>query len=168
VSDEPLIATGSQTVGPFFHFGLTPAPNGRMVDRFPAGGEAIRLRISVLDGDGAPVGDAMIELWQAGVFGRLPTSADGSCEFETVRPAAERTDRAAHINLCLFARGLLRHVFTRIYFDGDPALSFDPVMALVPEDRRSTLVATPVPNAERVWGFEVRLQGAGETVFFDA
>lgn len=165
---DPLVATGSQTVGPFFHFGLTAQPHGRMIDRFAQGGEAIRLRIRVVDGDGAPVSDAMIELSQAGVFGRLPTTADGSCEFETMRPRASQDEVAPHINVCLFARGLLRQLHTRIYFEGDAALTSDPVMALVPEERRPTLMARPDPAAANAWTFDIRLQGSDETVFFDA
>ena len=164
--EEPLVATGSQTVGPFFHFGLTSPPNGRMIDRFPHPGEPIRLRVSVRDGDGEPVSDAMIELWQSGVFGRMPTSADGSCEFETVRPDGPARDgQAPHINVCLFARGLLRQLHTRIYFPGGD-VARDAVLAIVPEGRRATLfaVADVDPAA---WRFEIHLQGAHETVFFD-
>lgn len=165
---EPRVATGSQTVGPFFHFGLTSQPNGRMIDRFPQGGEAIRLVIRVSDGDGEPVSDAMIELWQAGVFGRLATTADGSCEFETLRPGTDKATHAPHINVCVFARGLLRQLQTRIYFAGDAGLGSDPVLALVPEDRRPTLIAHPDPADAGVWNFDIRLQGSDETVFFDA
>jgi protocatechuate 3,4-dioxygenase alpha subunit len=162
---EPRIATGSQTIGPFFHFALTARPNGRLIDRFPEG-EPVRLRISVKDGDGQPVDDAMVELSQASVFGRLPTSPQGECEFETVRPpAGSRT--ASYISVCLFARGLLRHLHTRIYFQGDERLTSDPVMALIPEDRRTTLVARREAGESAVWRFDIRLQGEGETVFFD-
>jgi protocatechuate 3,4-dioxygenase alpha subunit len=166
-SDDRLVATGSQTVGPFFHFGLTHQPIGRMIDRFPAGGRAIQLRVTVSDGDGAPVGDAVIELWQAGVFGRLPTSADGSCVFQTIHPSSSG-DAAAHINVCLFARGLLRHLHTRIYFEGDPTLQSDAALNLVPEERRATLIATRDGDQSDSWQFAIRLQGRDETVFFDA
>jgi protocatechuate 3,4-dioxygenase alpha subunit len=105
-------------------------------------------------------------------FGRLPTGADGACEFETVRPrtspAGQATGtQATHINVCIFARGLLRQVYTRVYFAGDPALASDPVLALVPEDRRDTLLAQPDATRPGRWIFDVRLQGARETVFFD-
>ena len=166
IPERPLVATGSQTVGPFFHFSLTQQPIGRMVDRFPAGGVPVRLRITVSDGDGAPVGDAMIELCQAGVFGRLPTAADGSCEFETVRPTS--AGGAASINVCLFARGLLRQLHTRIYFAGDAALESDAVLKLVPAGRRGTLLARPDSSEPGLWRFPIRLQGEDETVFFDA
>ena len=164
-----LIATGSQTVGPFFHFGLTDKPDGRMIDRFTGGGTETRLRITVRDGDGQPVGDAMIELWQSGVFGRMPTDASGSCEFQTVRPETRQDGSAGHINVCLFARGLLRQLHTRIYFAGDPDLERDPVFALVPVDRQPLLLASPVEGAAgpRTWKFVIRLQGERETPFFD-
>jgi protocatechuate 3,4-dioxygenase, alpha subunit len=184
-----LVATPSQTVGPFFHFGITTDVRlGRMAGETTPG-ERIRVRIRVTDGEGAPLPDAMIELWQtdgAGVYlgrpdgaddepgasfrgwGRMPTGTDGVCEFDTIRPGAITVGHgvraASHINVCVFARGLLRHLFTRIYFAGDPAIPDDPTMRFVPEDRRHTLLAT---EAEGAWFFEVRLQGADETVFFD-
>ena len=164
---QPLVATSSQTVGPFFHVGpMNTDEFGRMVAG-DAPGEHIHLAVRVLDGDGAPVSDAMIELWQpeAG-FGRLGTDNDGWCRFETVRPdrVAGATE-APHINVCLFARGLLRHLYTRIYFEGDAGLDHDPLLSAVPEDRRSMLLARL--SADRTWEFVVRLQGADETVFFD-
>ena len=165
--DEPLVATGSQTVGPFFHFGLTAAPTGRMIDRFPDPGTPIRLRVSVRDGDGEPVSDALIELWQAGVFGRMPTTAEGWCEFETVRPEGSASDgQAPHINVCLFARGLLRQLHTRVYFPAAD-LASDAVLALVPERRRATLFAVADAADPALWRFDIHLQGARETVFFD-
>jgi protocatechuate 3,4-dioxygenase alpha subunit len=171
---SPLVATASQTVGPFFHFGLTAEARGRLVPR-PAA-EPITLLVSVTDGDGCPVPDAMVELWQASgsvsAFGRMPTKKDGTCEFETASPgpapAGSGVQQAPHINVCLFARGLLRHLYTRMYFAGDPALDGDPVLALVPADRRRTLLATPDETQPRTWRFNVRLQGSDETVFFDA
>jgi protocatechuate 3,4-dioxygenase alpha subunit len=159
MAGEPLIATPSQTVGPFFHFGLTSKPNGRLVDRLPEG-EQVSLIIKVTDGDGTPVADAVLELCQSGVFGRMPTGADGTCAFLTVRPKT-------HITVCLFARGLLRHLHTRIYFAGDPAVASDPVLALVPGDRRATLLAVADADRPATWRFHVRLQGPQETVFFD-
>jgi len=185
-----LIATSSQTVGPFFHFGLADHATLGCLVCPDTRGERIRLKIRVFDGDGAPLPDALVELWQAdadGVyvrpddpmdvlappgfcgFGRLPTGADGACVFETIRPGqvpdAQRGPQASHINVCLFARGLLRQVYTRSYFEGDAALESDAVLALVPEDRRPTLLAKLRDSGE--WLFDVRLQGDGETVFFD-
>jgi protocatechuate 3,4-dioxygenase alpha subunit len=185
-----LVATSSQTVGPFFHFGLADNATLGCLVRPDTRGERIRLRIRVVDGDGAPLPDALVELWQAdadGVyvrpddpkdvlappafcgFGRLPTGADGACVFQTIRPGgvrdAQGQPQASHINVCLFARGLMRQVYTRIYFEGDPALESDAVLALVPEDRRQTLMARQGDPAD--WAFDVRLQGDGEPVFFD-
>jgi protocatechuate 3,4-dioxygenase alpha subunit len=175
------VATASQTVGPFFHFGLAA---GALLGRIAPGdapGERLSLRVRVVDGDGAPVPDALIELYQADSsgrygqpafdgFGRLATDADGVCAFETVRPGAIADGgdlQAPHINVCLFARGLLRHIYTRIYFHGDAGLDADPVLAVVPADRRQTLLATPVAGEPGAWHFPVRLQGHQETVFFD-
>jgi protocatechuate 3,4-dioxygenase alpha subunit len=184
---RPSVATPSQTVGPFFHFGLTPDESGGKV-RGVSGREKIELVVRVTDGDGQPVTDAVVEIWHVGDvaadapvvsagppvagFGRLATREDGSCAFDTVRPgrvAGESgREQAAHVNVCLFARGLLRHLQTRIYFAGDPALSGDPVLALVPDDRRETLLARPDATGAGRWLFDLCLQGPHETVFFDA
>ena len=136
---ERPIATGSQTVGPFFHFALaTDASLGTLA---PEGveGERIHLRVRVLDGDGMPVPDALVEIYQADArgryrdpafagFGRLPTGHDGACTFLTVRPgsvgAAGAPAQAPHVNVCLLARGLLRQIYTRIYFEGDAGHAF--------------------------------------------
>ncbi len=168
MSGEARTATPSQTVGPFFHFALTPTPDGRLVDRL-SGGEAITLVIRVTDGDSAPLNDALVEVMQEGVFGRMPTGEDGTCVFETIRPrvrSKEPGNTSPHVFVCLFARGLLRHLHTRIYFAGDPALDRDPLLALVPHDRRQTLLAKPDRADQRRWTFDLRLQGADETVFF--
>jgi protocatechuate 3,4-dioxygenase alpha subunit len=102
-------------------------------------------------------------------FGRLPTGADGECVFQTIRPGAVRDERggaqAPHINVCFFARGLLRPVYTRIYLADRPELDTDPILALVPQERRATLVAHRGKGQE--WTFDIRLQGGNETVFFD-
>ena len=185
-----LVATSSQTVGPFFHFGLADEATLGCLVRADTRGERIRLRVRVLDGDAQPLPDALVEVWQADAdgiyvrpqdpmnvlaptgfcgFGRLPTGADGACVFETILPGAVRDAQgrteAPHINVCLFARGLLRQVYTRIYFEGDPALESDAVLAFVPRERRQTLLAQPIGAGE--WTFDIRLQGDGETVFFD-
>ena len=186
-ADPAPVATPSQTVGPFFHFGLTPDASGGTVQGV-SGRERIQLRMRVTDGEGQPVTDAVVEIWQAGEivneaastpsaepslsgFGRMASGEDGSCEFETVRPGrvpdGAGGHQAAHINVCLFARGLLRQLHTRIYFAGDPSLEEDPVLALVPADRRGTLVASPDATTTGRWLFHLRLQGPEETVFFD-
>ena len=176
----PFVATSSQTVGPFFHVG--PGANdllGRIAQP-DTPGEHITLAIRVLDGDGAAVPDAMIEVRQADAaghfadspgfsgFGRLSTDADGWCRFDTVKPGAVSdggVTQAPHVTICLFARGMLRHVYTRLYFAGDGQLESDPLLALVPPERRATLIAEPTEPA--TWQLVIRLQGPGETVFFD-
>ena len=166
----PLPATPSQTIGPFFRVCVAAdAGHGRVLrDRTPR----ITLAIRVLDGTGAPVDDAMVELWQADgmggyAFGRLGTDDAGRCEFETVQPPAPASG-APHVNVCVFARGLLRHLLTRIYFSGDERLAQDSLLALVPEHRRATLVAQPDATSPGRWIFDIHLQGDNETVFFDA
>lgn len=176
------VATGSQTVGPFFSFGLSTNTALGCLAGPEARGDRIRLQIRVLDGASAPVPDALVEIWQPDAegrydaspdfrgFGRLGTNAAGECVFETVRPGvppAARAVEAAHINVCLFMRGLLRHVYTRIYFAGDAARQGDATLRLVPGDRRTTLLAQPAAVAGSDWIFEIRLQGDRETVFFD-
>jgi protocatechuate 3,4-dioxygenase, alpha subunit len=183
--DARPIATGSQTVGPFFHFGLAIHPEWGTLSTENTRGERLRLHVRVLDGDEAPVPDALVEVWQADAdgryaprtpdgppppfwgFGRLPTDAEGDCVFETIRPGRTERGSAAHINICLFMRGLLRHLYTRVYFADDADLDVDPVLALVPADRRGTLVASPDPASPADWHIDIRLQGEGETVFFD-
>lgn len=163
------VATAAQTIGPFFHFALTPnAAAGRLAGP-DAQGECILVKCRVLDGDGVPVSDAMIELWQAdtGGFGRLATDEEGACVFETIRPGRIGTGHAPHINVSIFARGLLNRLVTRIYFAGDPANDADSVLELVPEDRRGTLLARPDASRAGVWDFEIRLASESETVFFD-
>ena len=188
-----LIPSASQTVGPFFNFGLTTnhalgimAPDG-------AEGEHITLIFRVIDGDGLPTpGDSMIELWQADSqgcyqhsadprsaafdknfcgFGRLETDANGVCVFETVKPGpvpnAGGSTQAPHISVTLFARGLGKPLRTRVYFAGNTANSEDPVLALIPPGRRETLLAKPVPGQADAWAIEIHLQGEAETVFFD-
>jgi protocatechuate 3,4-dioxygenase, alpha subunit len=181
-----LIATSSQTVGPFFHFGLaTDAALGQIAMPEVAG-ERIQLRVRVLDGEQAPVPDALIEVYHADAaghysqspgegeggftgFGRLPTGPDGWCRFSTIKPGVVRsgaTDQAPHVNICLLSRGLLRQIYTRLYFQGDPSLATDPILGLVAADRRHTLMAQPAADPG-TWDFVIRLQGHDETVFFD-
>jgi len=182
--------TPSQTVGPFFEVGLTGKQSIGRVAGPEAAGERIFLTCRVLDADGVPVEDAMLEIWQADAsgnypsaknsqrqehafrgFGRLGTAEDGRCIFETIKPGRvsgpEKVLQAPHVNLNLFARGLLKHLPTRIYFAGDPANEEDPILGLVPEDRRATLMAQPDPGQSGAWYFEIHLGGDCETVFFD-
>jgi protocatechuate 3,4-dioxygenase alpha subunit len=188
---KQLVALASQTVGPFFHFALTANTSLGTMAGAAAKGKRIHLTLRMLDGDGAPVPDGIFELWQAdanGVyrhpgdsrvsecdqgfhgFGRMQTNADGVAAFETVRPGRVADDRGGwqspHINVIVFARGLLSHLFTRIYFSGDPALDSDYALGAVPPERRATLIARP-GAAAGLWTHDIRLQGADETVFFD-
>jgi protocatechuate 3,4-dioxygenase, alpha subunit len=188
-----LSPTPSQTVGPFFSFALTAERYSvRSIAGPQAKGERVRLMCRVLDGDGAPVPDAMLELWQADAdgkynhpddahnetvdpafrgFGRLGTTEDGSCEFETIKPGRVpgpgNVLQASHLSLAVFARGMLKQLYTRVYFAGDPANEEDPILTLVPAERRETLMARADPVHPGVWHFDVHLQGELETVFFD-
>lgn len=153
-------------------------------------GERIHLTVRVLDGDGIAVNDSMVEIWQANAegkynhpedsqakaldpafsgYGRLATDEDGICTFETILPgrvaANDGTLQAAHINVSIFARGILKRLATRVYFAGDPALADDPILALAPEARRHTLLAKEAGGGN--WRFEIHLCGPNETVFFD-
>jgi protocatechuate 3,4-dioxygenase alpha subunit len=175
------IATSSQTVGPFFHVGPGASDAPARMASTDTQGEHITLALRVLDGGGAPVPDAMVEIRQAdragsyadspgfSGFGRASTDADGWCRFTTIKPGAsagaDGTSQAPHVSVCLFARGLLRHVYTRIYFAGEDGLASDPILQLVPDRRRSTLVAELAGTS--AWQHVIRLQGPGETVFFD-
>jgi protocatechuate 3,4-dioxygenase alpha subunit len=183
---SPLRPTASQTVGPFFHFALAEQASVADMAAPDTPGERMTLRVSVFDGAGEPVPDALIELYQADSdgryaasestapaftgFGRLPTDPDGVCVFRTIKPGPVPDGRgglqASHINVCVLGRGLLRHLFTRMYFAGDPALDGDPIFAAVEPSRRATLLAVAA-DAPSVWSFDIRLQGTGETVFFD-
>lgn len=187
-----LVPIPSQTAGPFFHLGCTERHSVARLVAADTPGERIRIICRVLDGEGAPVDDAMIELWQADAegkyhhsedarwkppgsaflgFGRLATDAGGVCAFETVRPGRVPGHgsalQAPHINVSVFARGLLQRLATRIYFAGGPANKEDPILALVPAERRATLMAWSQASSPREWIFDIRLCGERETVFFD-
>ncbi|SDN67873.1 protocatechuate 3,4-dioxygenase subunit alpha [Allokutzneria albata] len=173
------MSTPSQTVGPFLHIGL-PWPDGVFV--VPQGTPgAIWIRGVLLDGCGEPVNDGLVETWQADPsghfdhpddprgavtgfrgFGRCPTTVDGRYEVLTLLPGV-LPGAAPHVNVSVFARGLLHRVVTRIYFP-EFDNSSDPVFVSVVQDRRSTLVAQSTEDGYR---FDIRLQGEGETVFFD-
>jgi protocatechuate 3,4-dioxygenase, alpha subunit len=161
---EPI--TPSQTVGPFFGVGL---PYEGSEDAVPADGPgAIRVEGQVTDGKGDPVPDALLEVWEPTVgFGRCRTDSEGAFHFVVARPqkGAERNGvaEAPHLNVTVFARGLLRHLVTRIYFPDEPANDRDPVLQLVDGPRRQTLIAR---RTGAVLHFDIRLQGDDETVFF--
>ena len=170
-----LDATPSQTVGPFFSIGMRPVD----VAIEPAG-EQLTIQGRVLDGDGNGVTDAVIETWQADSagryadrssrgWGRVVTDGSGTFRFSTAKPGrlvgVGDVVHAPHIAVTIFARGLLRHLFTRIYFPGDPSNASDHILASVPDDRRATLVARPSGPNRFEWN--IILQGEHETAFFE-
>ena len=190
--------TPSQTVGPYFAYGLTPEQYGYAM-RSIAGstltardtaGSRIRIEGRVLDGEDKPINDAMIEIWQADSegryahpadkrgsnasfkgFGRCGTGTDPECRFwfDTVKPGPIGDGSAPHINVVVLMRGMLVHAFTRIYFSDEAALNAkDRVLAAVPADRRGTLIAVREEGPSGpLYRFDIHMQGARETVFFD-
>lgn len=188
--------TPSQTVGPFFHPGmLRDGIPAHQIARPDTPGQHIRVEGMVFDGAGDPVPDAMIEIWQANSqgryhhpadqrgraldagfigFGRVGTDADGRYGYTTVKPGPVPFDtdtfQAPHICLTIFARGLLQHLLTRMYFDDEPATEHDPVLSLVPPERRVTLLAIRAAedsDGRATYQFDIVLQGDGETVFLN-
>ena len=191
---QKLIATPSQTVGPFFHLALDRSGWADLAGD-GAKGERIVVEGRVTDGDGAPVADACLELWQANAagryahpddrgtdrpldphfrgFGRVSTDAQGNFRFATVRPGPVpgrgNAQQAPHIAVALFARGLLKQLCTRIYFAGEPLNDTDPVLLSIDDPaRRETLLAARRPSSEPpLWHLDIIMQGTNETVFFD-
>ena len=189
-----LYATAWQTVGPFLHIGLDGL-NADTIAVAGIAGERLTIEGQLVDGEGAPVPDGLIELWQANShgryahpednrdlplepnftgFARMPTDADGRFRFFTIKPGrvpdTSGVPQAPHILVSVFARGILRRMVTRIYFPDEPANADDPALARVPAERRSTLIAAPTAN-NGVLRFNIVLQGnhlgQGETVFFE-
>jgi protocatechuate 3,4-dioxygenase alpha subunit len=169
-----------QTVGPFFHLGL---PTDRGNELVPAASpDAVRLHGRVLDGQGNPVPDAIIELWQADPdgkvvrqagslrrdgwtftgWGRAATDPDGHYWFSTLEPGPAGDGRPPFFALTVFARGLLDRLFTRAYLPDPELFDADPVLSALPPERQATLVTVREPRGLR---FDIRLQGEGETVF---
>ncbi|HEY6937804.1 MAG TPA: protocatechuate 3,4-dioxygenase subunit alpha [Terriglobales bacterium] len=186
-----LQATTSQTVGPFFSIGLTRL-NRDNLSAPGVSGERASIEGRVLDGNGEPVPDAILEIWQANAhgkyahpddqqekpvepdfsgFGRIPTDADGRFRFSTIKPGQapgpEGKLQAPHLVVSVFARGLLRRLVTRIYFPGEPANADDFALSLMPPERRATLIAHAIPGREGALAWDIHLQGPEETVFFD-
>jgi protocatechuate 3,4-dioxygenase, alpha subunit len=189
--------TPSQTVGPYFKYGLTPGSDYQWNDAFSndlitpdVSGERIRIVGRVFDGDGKEITDSMLEIWQADAqgrladpkdahslpnaafrgFGRCGTDSNGAYSFHTVKPgpiAGPSEQQAPHILLSVFARGMTQQAQTRIYFEDEAANATDPILALVPAERRSTLIAFQEPGDVLTYRFDVHLQGDLETVFFD-
>lgn len=176
------MSTAHQTVGPYWHLLEYEGWNDLLREGGPnAGvtGKPITLTGRITDGAGAPVTDALVEIWQADPegrydgpfhgFGRTCTDEAGRFRFRTVKPGPVpgrgNATQAPHVQLQLFARGLLRHLTTRAYFAGEVLNDRDPLLALVPQERRLTLIAQPAAPGE--WVLDIRLRGDGETVFLD-
>jgi protocatechuate 3,4-dioxygenase alpha subunit len=178
-----LIASGSQTVGPFFHIGLKhlmEVPRPAAAD--PQG--MIEIRGRVLDGSGKAVPDALLEFWHPGGsanptelghtcpenFGRAATQPDGSFTVVLSKPTAlplnGEISQAPHMVVLVFARGLLRHLISRMYLEDEAGNVADPVLLEVPADRRRTLIARRSSTQGNAYEWDVVLQGAHETVFF--
>jgi protocatechuate 3,4-dioxygenase alpha subunit len=193
--------TPSQTVGPFYAYCLTPTKyklheiftNDLIVPGLE--GEKIRIEGRVLDGDNAGIPDAMIEIWQADAkggfaharggqgantgfkgFGRVEPDKEGKYHFITIKPGRVKTLdgklQAPHIDVAVFARGMLKHLVTRIYFGDEESNEADPVLSQVPAERRDTLIAKPQGNGgDKVYRFDIRIQegaeGPPETQFFE-
>ena len=175
-----LHATTSQTAGPYLHIGLT----WLIIEQVAAAGvpgKRVTIQGRVLDGDGKPVDDALVEIWQADSrgayggkrfrgFGRSATDDQGGFRFHTIQPGRVPGPggrmQAPHISVTVFMRGQLKQLLSRIYFPGEPSNYKDPVLALVPRARRGTLIANQ-SGKRGVLEWNVILQGRYETVFFD-
>jgi protocatechuate 3,4-dioxygenase, alpha subunit len=190
-----LRATTSQTIGPFFEIGLhwlvqdNLAPEG-------VSGERVTIEGRVLDGDGVPVPDAFLEIWQANAhgkyahpedsqpkpidpkftgYGRIPTNKEGRFRFTTIKPGpapgpdgnGNKNEQAPHLLVSIFMRGLLRRLVTRIYFPDEPLNAADYILSMVEPERRSTLIARRISGHPGALEWNVLLQGSNETVFFD-
>jgi len=186
-----LVTTPGQTVGPFFALGLDRPEWADMTRNNPEG-ERIVIEGRVLDGDGAPVPDAFIELWQANAagrynhvedtqadkkidpnfhgYGRVATDAEGRFRFKTIKPGPVpgrgNALQAPHINVAFFARGLLRQLYTRIYFADEPKNASDPLLSAIEDESvRKTLIARRDEGG--LYHFDFMLQGKDETAFLD-
>ena len=172
------LQTPSQTVGPFFAYGLTPEQyayeynslvDGEMVNPLDDP-DAITLSGQIFDGQGQLIPDAMIEIWlndgKKELFGRYGTGTDPQNRFIFHCPKPKATEgHAPFLTVILFMRGQLIHLYTRIYFSDEEALNAkDPVLNAVPEDRRHTLIAQ---KKDVGYVFNIHMQGKNETVFFD-
>ena len=195
---EKLIPTPSQTVGPFFSLGLDRPEWTDLTAGNPGQaplGERIVIEGRILDGDGAPVPDAVVEIWQANAagryahpedqqsdklldpnfrgFGRAATDAEGRFRVTTVMPGPVpgrgNSLQAPHINVLLFSRGLLIHLHTRIYFDGEPANAADPLLSSIEDPKvRSTLLARREGSGSPArYRFDIIMQGENETAFLE-
>lgn len=187
----PIPSTTSQTVGPFFSIGLDRLCTNNLAGP-GVSGKRLKIEGQVLDGDGQPVPDAVIEIWQANThgkyahpedtqekplepgfsgYGRVPTDDNGQFRFTTIKPGsvpgpAGKT-QAPHLVVSVFMRGLLKRLATRIYFPGEATNDSDFILSLVEPVRRPTLIARKVQGQDDLLRWNVVLQGSGETVFFD-
>jgi protocatechuate 3,4-dioxygenase alpha subunit len=186
-----LTETASQTVGPFFQIGLSPHYRTELAG--PAvPGERVEVEGTILDGDGNPVPDAVLETWQANQrgeyssggdfrnapaqgrfhgFGRIPTDENGHFRFTTIKPGPVPGPggraQAPHLTISVFMRGLLLRLVTRMYFPGEEANERDPILSLVHPARRETLIARHDEGSPTLLHLDLHLQGDQETVFFD-
>lgn len=155
-----LPRTPSQTVGPFFSFGLCTRPMHELVP--PGSQAAVRVCGQVLDGAGQPLPDAMLEVWREGLgFGRCGTDDDGRFEFVIAPPRAV-AGQAPHLAVLVFARGLLKPLLTRLYLPDEAANAGDPVLSALPAEQAATMIATPDGDGLR---FDIHLQGERQTAF---
>ncbi len=186
-----LQATTSQTVGPYFKIGLQWLNCDNLVGEGIAG-ERVTIQGRVLDGDHAPVPDAVLEVWQANAYGkyahpedkqdkpldpgfrgygRVPTNKNGIFRFATIKPGSvpgpSREEQAPHLVISVFMRGLLKRLVTRMYFPGDARNVTDPILNLVEPERRATLIAKTATGQPGLLEWNVVVQGVDETVFFD-
>jgi protocatechuate 3,4-dioxygenase alpha subunit len=185
-----LLTTPSQTVGPYLRIGFT-ALTADAIAASDAAGEHLTIEGRVIDGDAKPVSDAVLEIWQADAsgkymhaadatrsaagqfrgFGRILTDVEGAFRFTTIKPGSvpgpKGAMQAPHLVVTVFMRGLLKHLLTRIYFPDDPGNAGDPILLLVPAERRATLVAKRLPQSKATLQWNLVLQGENETVFFD-
>jgi len=180
--------SASQTVGPYFRIGLIYGePQNDLVNEQTTG-ERITLTGVVYDGDGEPIPDALIEIWQPDAngifnhpsdplqeqadpyfrgFGRAETRDAGKYEFKTIKPGG-RDGKPPYINVHIFSRGMLIHAMTRIYFSDDPANVDDPVLNSIETEMRHALIATlEKADDSPVYRFDIHMQGENETVFFN-
>lgn len=201
ISASELTQSPSQTIGPFFAYGLTATQYGYPFSDVVSTnllsekteGEPIRLTGQVFDGENKPIDDALIEIWQANTHGRYNHPADDRVDnrldpdfrgfgrsgtgadpqkrflFDTVKPGAVGDGQAPHLTMAVMMRGLLVHLFTRVYFDDEHgANAKDPALLCVPKERRSTLIARRSEGRLGVvYHFDLHMQGPNETVFFD-
>lgn len=186
--------TPSQTVGPFFHYGMMVQPDMNILVDDYTKGQRIFIQGQVLDGAGQSVPDALLEIWQSDAngyfyhpadpnhaladphfkgFGRADTVKDGKFTFQTVKPGSVAYDdtqqQAPHINIRIFSRGMLIHAYTRLYFSDEQAANkVDPILNLVEPDRRTTLIAQlERSEGQPTYNFNIVMQNKNETVFFD-